>query len=359
MAEETERGYIPHTYTYGQFTVFFYGARVYLSGQSAPVGQCCVDIMNMDEAILDEIDRRVAEFAPAAWELLQKKTDTAAASAQKKLNAVWDVVFTMPVYQDLNMDADCNYHALENLFADKEKWKQVLMPHSEGWTIYQEIVVGLEQFSHSIRVLRRQIKIMTEKYFEPLERRNSAAYADAYSRFYADMLNVGAMVFNEEFEQSVSMKVSFVPMMHQTNEGEIFVAEKATFGSLYDFLWTEFCRGLALGNAPRRCHNCGKYFLLTKGYNTCYCGNIAPGETEQTCRKVGAHRKEARGKSNRSPAHVEYDRAYNRLKQKKNRGKITVDEWNVAVAEAVQVLERAERGEFRSDDEMRERFKAL
>ena len=91
-----------------------------------------------------------------------------------------------------------------------------------------------------------------------------------------------------------------------------------------------------MGNAPRRCHNCGKYFLLTAGYNTCYCNNIAPGETERTCRKVGAHRKEAQGKTNRTPAQVEYDRAYNRLKQRKNRKKISVEEWNAAVAETLQ-----------------------
>lgn len=120
-------------------------------------------------------------------------------------------------------------------------------------------------------------------------------------------------------------------------------------------LRAEVYRGLAVGNAPRRCHNCGRYFLLTSGYNTCYCNNIAPGETKRTCRKVGAHRKEAQGKANRSPARIEYDRAYNRLKQKKNRKKISVDAWNTAVAEATKVLEQAERGEL-SDDEMKTRF---
>ena len=124
------------------------------------------------------------------------------------------------------------------------------------------------------------------------------------------------------------------------------------------FLRTEFYRGLAAGNAPRRCHNCGTYFLLDSGYNTIYCNNIAPGETERTCRKVGAHRKAAQGKENRSPARVEYDRTYNRLKQKKNRKKISVNEWNAAVAGAMRILEQSESGRL-TDDEMRARFKAL
>ncbi len=70
--------------------------------------------------------------------------------------------------------------------------------------------------------------------------------------------------------------------MHPTETGKIFIAEKAAFGSLTDFLRMEFYRGLAAGNAPRRCHNCGRYFLLTAGYNTCYCNNIALGEIERT-----------------------------------------------------------------------------
>ena len=98
--------------------------------------------------------------------------------------------------------------------------------------------------------------------------------------------------------------------------------------------------------------------LASAAYNPCYCNNIAPSETERTCRKVGAHRKEAQGKANRTPAQVEYDRAYNRLKQRKNRKKISVEEWNASVAEAMKVLEQSEQGKI-NDEEMRKRFEAF
>ena len=45
----------------------------------------------------------------------------------------------------------------------------------------------------------------------------------------------------------------------------------------------------------------------------------------------------------------------NRLKMQKNRGKISVDEWNAAVAQALEVKDRAERGEL-SDGEMKAAF---
>lgn len=64
------------------------------------------------------------------------------------------------------------------------------------------------------------------------------------------------------------------------------------------------------------------------------------------------------GKANRTPTQKEYDQVYNRLKVRKQRGKISVDEWNAAVARAYAVLDLAERGEL-SDEETRRRFEAF
>lgn len=150
MEEQMERIEIPFTYTYDQFTVFFHGDHVFIGERDVPVGQCCVDIMNLDEQVLHEINRRVREFAPAAQALLAEKTDSAVASAQEKLNAVWDVVFTLPVYRELKMDVECNYHTLERLLADEEKWAQVQDPASEGHAFYQGMITGLVYFTLSL-----------------------------------------------------------------------------------------------------------------------------------------------------------------------------------------------------------------
>lgn len=358
MTEGSECIYTPFTYTYDQFTVFFHGDHVFVGEKEYPIGQCCVDILNLDESLFDQINQRVKEFVPAARKLLTEKTDSAAALAQKRLNAVWELIFALPVYRDLKMDEPCNYHMFQRLMADKEKWAQMQDPASEGYAKYQGMMFELACFAERLRGVRQLIALIEKKCLEPLKRRNSGAYAEAYSYFYIRMLSAGMQVFGDEFEQSIPMEVNFVPMMHPTEEGEIFIAEKASFNNLKDFLLTEFYRGLALGNAPRRCYNCGRYFLLTKGYNTCYCNNIAPGETERTCRKVGAHRKEAQGKEHRTPAQKEYDRTYNRLKVRKQRGKISKDEWNTAVAEAQELVAQSERGKL-TDEELIQKLKEL
>ena len=55
MKEQMERIEIPFTYTYDQFTVFFHDDHVFIGERDVPIGQCCVDIMNLDEQVLHEI----------------------------------------------------------------------------------------------------------------------------------------------------------------------------------------------------------------------------------------------------------------------------------------------------------------
>ena len=200
-----------HTYTYDQFTVFFYGDHVIIGRREYPIGQCCVDVMNLNESVLKKIARRTKVCISAAVDLLTKKTDSAAAFAQERLNDVWDLVFTLPVYRDLNMDKEVNYHTFQRLMADPEKWAQVQDPNSEGHAIYQGMLTGLARFADRLLDFRGQVHGMTERYFEPLERRNSDAYAEAYADFYSQMIFVNARLFNEDFEQSFPMEVNFVP----------------------------------------------------------------------------------------------------------------------------------------------------
>jgi len=342
--------------SFDQFSVFFTSDAAYVAGKEFPLGQFTTDVLNLDDAVLSGINDQIDKFMSAAASIFTEKTVSAVHAAQEKLNAVWDLVFELPLYRELEIDLDKAYHLFSRLFSDQEKWEEALDVDSEGHAMLEDFLNGLEYLPQSLRNFRGQITGMLELYFERLTRRSAGAYAAAYAQYFTDVDAAGRVLFDAPpFAQSFPVEVQFVPMMGREENARPVLAEKLVFSYLTHFLYTEFYRGLIAGNAPRQCQNCGRYFLLTRGYNTCYCNGIAPGETERTCRKVGAHRKEARGRSDRSPAQVEYDRVYNRLKQRKNRGKISVDEWNVAVARAVEVLEQAGRGEL-TDDEMRRRF---
>jgi hypothetical protein len=339
---------------YDQFSVLFWGDNVMLGGGvSFPLGQITTDFLNMDEQILAEIDKRVREFTIGMRALFINKNNDAVIPLQEKLNAVWDVIFTLPFYRNLPLDIRSSRNLLPMLLTDKRKWAEVFQDNSDGNKMFMEFLDKLEYFAESIRNFRDQITGMLELYFENLTRRNSEAYAQAYSKYHRDMADTGDLLFGDlPFEQGFPVKVRFTPLQHPQGKGKPMIAEEVEFSYLSHFLYSDFYRGLIAGNMPRRCHNCGRYFLLNKGYDTCYCNNIAPGETGKTCRKVGAHKKEAR-KEGKTPARLEYDKVYNRLKTRRARGKLSVDEWNAAVALALEYKDKAEAGKI-SDSELKE-----
>lgn len=341
------------------FSVLFAKDEVLLNGHAFPLGQCSTDILNLDDGIPVELDRRIGRLIPAVKEMLDKKTDSNPRSTQELLNTVWDMIFALPVYRSLALDRGVAYDLFPFLLSDREIWVEVQDERSEAHAMFRKMLDGLEYFPESLRVFRGQVSIFLELYVEPLKRRNVDAYAMAYMHYFNDMAHAGAMLFGAaSFGQNFPLEVKFVPMAHPSDGGKVILAEKAEFGYLTHFLYTEFYRALMAGNAPRRCHNCGTYFQLTAGYNTCYCNNLAPGETERTCRKVGAHKKEAQERVTATPAQKEYAKAYNRLKARKQRGKISVDDWNTAVAKAQDLKEQAERGEL-NDEELRRQLEAL
>ncbi len=62
----------------------------------------------------------------------------------------------------------------------------------------------------------------------------------------------------------------------------------------------------------------------------------------KTCRDVGAHEKEKL--ENKKAARREYRRIYNRLKARKQRGKLSTDEWNSQVVRARELRAEFEKG---------------
>lgn len=66
------------------------------------------------------------------------------------------------------------------------------------------------------------------------------------------------------------------------------LVEKMYFDRLLDFVYVELMKGIQKGFIPKRCPNCGHWFLQRPGMTFTYCERVAPGESEKTCRDIGA-----------------------------------------------------------------------
>ena len=351
----------------GNFMAFFTGENVLLGGKAFPLGQISTDVLNMSQQDIIMISIKGMAFSHHTMTKFleqQKEINPAAFSeAEEELNRVLDLIVTMPLYRELAVDWKVSRRAL-TILRDQylESLEPILTP---GTPDHQFAIDWINQFGFigaEISTFRVHIGHMLDAFFDRLPKRGPEAYAHGVCEYFKDpdgLLAMSKQLPEEHafhFLKAAEMEAEYVPMPDPADKMHYVIGERMVFHSIGDFLRADFFRGLQHGNAPRRCHNCHKFFLLTAGYNTCYCNNIAPGETERTCRKVGAHKKAAA--KERTPAQMEYQRVYNRLKTQKSRGKISVGEWNTAVAQALDVKDRAERGEL-SDEEMRAVFEGM
>ena len=273
-----------------------------------------------------------------------------AKDVQTRLNAALDVIFALPVFRDLELDEGART-VFTDLRDTPEAWDEAMREDTAGGQLLRAFAAKVSCLPERLNNFRGQVALMLEYFFEDLPRRDSAEYGRAFDAYWRAMVTDGTKIYPfQAFEQSFPAELSFVPMRHPDHPTEFHVAERAKFAELRFFLYTDFYRTLAHGNAPRRCHNCGRYFLLTRGYNTCYCNNIAPGETTRTCHKVGAHTKERREREGASPVQQEYNRAYGRLKMQRSRRKKDASEYNREVAQAQDIRDAYARGELGEED---------
>jgi len=351
------------------FFALFSNDSVFVGGKKYPLGQITTEFLNLDTKTIDLLTLHGTLFDGYAEEVLLKGSEAdqnnpaVLADVQSKLNWILDWFLKLPIYRDLNIDHD----RLRNFFmiTRKEKpemWKRMMMPGTSESKYFSALTSQFSINGIQLLTFRHYVVPMLDIFFERLKKRNAEAYAVGLYKFLGDLdtLNTLASVLPDEkiyqFSQACDAAQQYVPMPDPEDKTRYILAERMAFIRLGDFLRTDFFRALQHGNAPRRCHNCGRFFLLTAGYNTCYCNDVAPGETERTCRKVGAHNKAA-GK-HKTPVQKEYDRVYNRLKQQRYRGKVSADEWNAAVAQAQEMKSRAMRGEL-SDEDMKEAFEGM
>lgn len=108
------------------------------------------------------------------------------------------------------------------------------------------------------------------------------------------------------FVSSETVKVSHT-VLHR--DGKPILCEEYAFDTLGAFLYLDFFAGLRSGYVPKRCQNCGQYFLLTGGKYSGYCERPLPDDKFKTCRDVGA-RKKYDDKCKTDPVWLTYNRAY-------------------------------------------------
>ena len=351
-----------------EFTVHFWNDRVIIDGTSLPVGQVSTDVLNLSDEQLLSLRQKANEtlkvFHAQLYNPEIKKDLALVTVIQDRLNEYLNLVLALPLFRYLDVDTKLTRSILTEIFeAGPDNFFRIVKPGTLEFETFYGFLRKLSTIPDELVTFRVYITTMLNFFFERLKKRNEEYYAVGVYDFFSNkeiQRDISASLPPSPvylFQQSRRAMIEYTTMPNPGDEKKYIIAERMVFDSIASFLHTDFFRGLMNGNTPRRCHNCGKFFLLLSGYNICYCLNTAPGEIKRTCRDVGAHKKEAR-KEGKTPARLEYDKVYNRLKTRRARGKLSADEWNAAVALALEYKDKAEAGKI-SDFELKEIYEKM
>lgn len=126
-------------------------------------------------------------------------------------------------------------------------------------------------------------------------------------------------------------------------DGKIY--RETEYSSPGAFLYTELMTGLLENRVPRCCANCGRFFMPRGGYEVEYCDNLAPGETDKTCKEVGARNTFARRVKD-SPALQIFQRAYKTHHARIRNGHMTKEDFALWSAKAMDLRDACLEGKI-------------
>jgi len=179
----------------------------------------------------------------------------------------------------------------------------------------------------------------------------AAALYDFYSHPGLDKMMVNHLRDGaHSFSLFDSIDVRYVPREIFDQPDNYAIYEVYTAQYLQVFLKMDFMKALMIGHSFRRCKNCKRFFLLTRGYRTDYCDRPLADNPRRTCRQQGA-KNIAKEKAKNNPVIQSYNRAYRRITADKRRGNITADQWAAAKRRLADLRDMAVSGRLR-DAEM-------
>lgn len=147
----------------------------------------------------------------------------------------------------------------------------------------------------------------------------------------------------------VNVQYAILEREDETHE----LVEKMYFDHLADFIYVEFMKGLQKGFVPKRCANCGRWFLQEPGLTYSYCAQVAPGETELTCRDIGS-RASFRDKVKNNEIWQIHQRAYKKYFARTKKGTMSKTDFEAWAREAEELRDQVLK-KYKKTKEIEER----
>ena len=282
-------------YAFLRFRVLFSNDSVIIEEHKYKPGELLTDFLNVD---LEPFTLAMHELW-LCYEDGEKKTY---AAIEKR---IIKFIFHLPLFRD-------NY--------DRASWlteKRKIEPFAD--------FEDYEQLYEDLSMLERYRWFLTEVLFNTTWKVDTNKYAALVWNNGMDAFTRGVSLGQSRERDPVNLNVQYEIL--EDADGKVRVYEQMMFEHLLDFFYVDLFKAIMHNHCPKPCKLCGKWFLQDSGLAFEYCQNIAPGETDKTCRDVGAKRS-FRDKAKNNPVWEIHQRAYKKYYARKRKGKMTATEFS-------------------------------
>ena len=292
---------------------------------SADTGNVALDILNIPDYVLEEL----VELTDPMMQLVDflnrnknpdRSTLAMMLTASKNVFRVVDLLRDVPPFS--GQDFTWLDGKLPSIFSADAVKKAYRQRKKEMGEVFIPALCLVAQLGFGIRDFRKALIPLVESLDDEEVSRNPTGFAQQFDSFFSADKN------KQDYWMSITnVSVEYLPGA----KGLIRRMHYASFPSMFR---SNLYEALAVGNAPKRCPICNRFFLTTNARRQIYCDGYAPEEYGSvTCRQVGNQMwRSARELAENNPVLIRYHQAVNAIEKRVERG--TLDKEIAAMAKA-------------------------
>lgn len=280
---------------------------------SADTGNIALAILNIPDSILEEL----LELTDPMMELVDylnhnknpnSKVLSMMLTASKNVFRVVDLLREVQPFS--NQDFTWLDKNLPKVFSQEAVSKAYRERKKEQGEVFIQAMCLVAQLGFGIRDFRQALLPLIESLEDEDISRNPKGFSQKFDSFFS----------KDEERKDQWMSFSNVSVEYIPEENGI--VRRMHYASFPSMFRSNLYEALAVGNAPKRCPICRKFFLTTNARRQKYCTGYAPEEHGgMTCAQVGNRMgREHRELARNNPVLVPYHQTVNIIDQRVARG---------------------------------------
>ena len=288
------------------------------STTATDTGSIALEILNIPDAVLEEL-LELTEPMMQLVDFLNNNRNPDSSTLAMMLTASRNVFRVVDLLRDVppfsGQDFTWLDEKLPKIFSPEAVKKAYRQRKAEFGEVFIPALCLVAQLGFGIRDFRQALIPLVESLNDEDVSRNTVGFAQQFDNFFSADAN------KQDYWMSITnVSVEYLP-------GAKGLVRRMHYASFPSMFRSNLYEALAVGNAPKRCPICKKFFLTTNARRQKYCTGYAPEEYGGlTCVQVGNRMgREARELAESHPVIVLWHKTVNALDKRVERETLEKD----------------------------------